>query len=175
LDIAKQRVVKLTCESFALDRADLNEEKKEKYAAINKELSRLYNNFKNNVIHDKEGYITYLDKGQLGGLSEASINSAAHAAEANGQKGKYAITNTRSSMDPFLTYSTERELREKGRKNYYARGDNGDEFDNNQTIVKILQLRKEKVGLLDFDNFAEWRLQDRMAKKTRKRHGFDEC
>ena len=68
-------------------------------------------------------------------------------------------------MDPFLTYSTEREIREVVWKNYYSRGDNGGEFDNNQIIAEILKLRKERVGLLGHDNYAEWRLQDRMAKK----------
>ena len=74
------------------------------------------------------------------------------------------MTNTRSSMDPFLTYSDERALREQVWKNYYARGDNGDAHDNNEIIAEILKLRKERVGLLGYDNYAEWRLQDRMAK-----------
>ena len=67
-------------------------------------------------------------------------------------------------MDPFLTYSTNREIREVVWKNYYSRGDNGDEFDNNQIIGEILRLRKERVGLLGYENYAQWRLQDRMAK-----------
>ena len=68
-------------------------------------------------------------------------------------------------MDPFLTYSTNRSIREIVWKNYYSRGDNGDEFDNNQIIAEILRLRKERVGLLGHENYAQWRLQDRMAKK----------
>jgi peptidyl-dipeptidase Dcp len=67
-------------------------------------------------------------------------------------------------MDPFLTYSTERELRKKVWTNYYSRGDNGDEYDNNELIAKILKLRRERVELLGYDNYAQWRLQDRMAK-----------
>ena len=76
----------------------------------------------------------------------------------------YAVTNTRSSMDPFLTYSTERELRKEVWEKYYSRGNNGDEFDNNAIIKEILELRHERVGLLDFPDYATWRLQDRMAK-----------
>jgi peptidyl-dipeptidase Dcp len=105
-----------------------------------------------------------LNKGQLGGLSESFINSAAKIATDKGHDGEYAITNTRSSMDPFLTYSTERELRKKVWTNYYSRGDNGDEFDNNAIIAQVLKLRKERVGLMAYENYAEWRLQDRMAK-----------
>jgi peptidyl-dipeptidase Dcp len=76
----------------------------------------------------------------------------------------YAVRNTRSSMDPFLTFSTERDLREQVWRNYYNRGDNGDAHDNNAIIAKILKLRDERVALLGYDNFAEWRLEDRMAK-----------
>ena len=67
-------------------------------------------------------------------------------------------------MDPFLTYSENRELREKVWNTYYSRGDNGDEFDNNAIIAEILKLRNERVQLLGYKNYAEWRLEDRMAK-----------
>lgn len=164
LDADQQRVVELTYKSFEMDGAELDDAKKERYAAINKELSNLYNKFSNNVLHDEEGYITYLSEDQLGGLPEGFVKSAAKIATDNGQEGKYAITNTRSSMDPFLTYSTERELRKQVWTNYYSRGDNNDEFDNKELIAKILQLRKERVELMGYANFADWRLQDRMAK-----------
>lgn len=164
LEADKQRVVELIYKNFEMNGAELSPEKKERYAAIDKELSTLYTKFSNNVLHDEEGYITYLDSTQLGGLAEGFIKSAAKIATDNGQEGKYAITNTRSSMDPFLTYSTERELREKVWKNYYSRGDNGDEYDNNKIIAEILKLRRERVELLGYKNYAEWRLQDRMAK-----------
>ena len=164
LDADQQRVVELTYKGFAMNGADLDKEKKERYAAINKELSSLYTKFSNNVLHDEENYITYLTKEQLGGLSDGFIKSAAKIAADKGQEGKYAITNTRSSMDPFLKYSTERELRKQVWTNYYSRGDNGDEYDNNQNIAAILKLRRERVELLGHKNYAEWRLQDRMAK-----------
>lgn len=160
----QQRVVDLTYKSFEMNGANLDEAKKKRYAEINKELSTLYTKFSSNVLHDEENYVTYLNKDQLGGLSESFIKSAAKIAKDKGQEGKYAITNTRSSMDPFLTYSTERELRKKVWTNYYSRGDNGDEYDNNDLIAQILKLRRERVELLGYDNYAQWRLQDRMAK-----------
>jgi peptidyl-dipeptidase Dcp len=67
-------------------------------------------------------------------------------------------------MDPFLTYSDERKLREKVWTTYYNRANNGDEFDNNQLIKNILKLRDERVALLGYDNYSQWRLEDRMAK-----------
>ena len=165
LEKDQQRVLDLRFKSFAMNGAALDRDKKKRYAEINLELSKLYNDFSNNVLNDEENYVTYLNESQLTGLSDGFIKSAKKIAQDKGFKDKYAITNTRSSMDPFLTYSTEREIREVVWKNYYSRGDNGGEFDNNQIIAEILKLRKERVGLLGYDNYAEWRLQDRMAKK----------
>lgn len=164
LEAQAQRVVDLIYKGFEMNGANLNTEKKKRYAAINKELSSIYTKFANNILHDEENYVTYLTQDQLGGLADGYKKSAAKMAADKGQKGKYAITNTRSSMDPFLTYSTERELRKQVWENYYSRGDNGDEYDNNQLIAEILKLRKERVGLMGYDNYAQWRLQDRMAK-----------
>ena len=164
LDADQQRVTELVYVGFAMNGADLNEEIKAEYAKLSKELSSLYTKFSNNVLHDEENYVSFLTKDQLGGLSEGFIKSAAKIATDKGQEGKYAITNSRSSMDPFLTYSTERELRKIVWTNYYSRGDNGDEFDNNELIAEVLRLRRKKVELLGFNNYAEWRLQDRMAK-----------
>lgn len=165
LDSQEQRVVELIYTSFIINGAELNEEKKLVYANINKELSSLYTKFSNNVLNDEENYITYLDKNQLDGLPDDYIKSAARIASDKGNEGKFAVTNTRSSMDPFLKYSTERELRKKVWTNYYSRGNNDDEFDNKKLIEKILKLRRQRVELLGFENYAEWRLQDRMAKK----------
>ena len=164
LDDQQQRTTQLIYESFAMQGAELDDQKKAEYAEISKKLSTLYNDFGNNVLADEEGYITYLDSTQLDGLSDAFIKSAAQIAEDNGKAGKYGITNTRSSMDPFLTYSTERELRKQVWNNYYSRGDNGDDKDNNEIIAEILRLRRAKTEILGFKNFADWRLQNRMAK-----------
>jgi peptidyl-dipeptidase Dcp len=160
----QQRVTELVYKRFEMNGAELDDAKKKRYAEINKELSTLYNKFGDNVLHDEENYITYLTKDQLDGLSDGFIKSAAKIATDNGKDGMYAITNTRSSMDPFLTYSTKRQLREQVWTNYYSRGDNGDAYDNKALIAEILKLRRERVKLLGYSNYAEWRLQDRMAK-----------
>ncbi|MCX2837744.1 M3 family metallopeptidase [Salinimicrobium sp. MT39] len=164
LPAQQQRAVQLMYEDFAMEGADLNEADKERYAQINKELSRLYTQFSNNVLAEEENYVVYLEEDQLSGLPESFVKAAAKAATDRGKEGKYAVLNTRSSMDPFLTYSDERELRKKVWDNYYSRGDNNDEYDNKQIIKEILKLRDERVELLGFENYAQWRLQDRMAK-----------
>jgi len=160
----QQRALQLYYEIFTINGVELKGEAKERYIEINKELSELYTTFSNNVLADEEDYITYLDENQLNGLSESFIKAAAETALQNDHEGKYAITNTRSVVEPFLTFSDERDLREKVWKIYKSRGDNGDEKDNNKIISQILRLRDERVGLLGFENYAQWRLQNQMAK-----------
>lgn len=164
LPAEQQRTVQLIYEDFAMEGADLSPEDKKRYAEINKELSKLYNQFSNNVLADEENYVVFLTEDQLGGLPDSYIKSAAKAAADRGREGNYAVLNTRSFMDPFLTFSNERELRRKVWTNYYSRGDNNDEFDNKEIIKQILKLRDERVALMGYDNYAEWRLQNRMAK-----------
>ncbi len=164
LSADQQRVVWLTYDSFASNGATLEGEAKERYAAINQRLAELHTTFANNVLADEEGYVTYISADQLSGLPESFVTAAAAAATERERDGEYAITNTRSSMDPFLTYSDERDLRKTVWETYYSRGDNGDDKDNNAIIAEILQLRHERVGLLGYDNYAQWRLQNRMAK-----------
>ena len=160
----EQRLVWLIYDRFARNGATLEGEAKERYAAIDKRLAELQTQFSNNVLSDEEGYVLYLGEDQLGGLPESFVGAAAAAASYREREGEYAITNTRSSMDPFLTFSDERDLREQVWRTYYGRGDNADEYDNNAIIAEILQLRDERVQLLGYDNYAQWRLQDRMAK-----------
>ena len=157
------RLLKLVYDRFQLNGAELTGEKRERYAAINKELAELHTKFGNNLLADEEGWVTYLTPKQLGGLPASYVASAKATAEGLGKPGQYAVTNTRSSMDPFLTYSTERGLRETVWRNYYSRGDNGDEHDNNAVIAQILKLRHERVQLLGFATYADWQLQDNMA------------
>jgi peptidyl-dipeptidase Dcp len=160
----QQRLVQLVYDGFARNGATLDGAAKERYAAINARLAELHTEFGNDVLADEEGYTLFLDESQLGGLPESFRNAAAASARSLGQEGKYAVANTRSSVDPFLTYSTDRALREKVWRTFVNRGDNGGEHDTNALIAEILKLRDERVALLGYDNYAAWRLEDRMAK-----------
>jgi len=160
----QQRLVGLVYDGFARNGATLEGEDAERYAAIQSRLAELHTRFANNVLHDEESYVLYLTEDQLAGLPASIVNAAAAAAADRGREGEYAVLNTRSSMDPFLTYSEERDLREQVWRTYYNRGDNADEYDNNEIIAEILALRDERVGLLGYDNYAQWRLENRMAK-----------
>jgi len=161
----QQRLVELVYDRYARNGATLEGAAKERYAAINQRLAELHTDFGNNLLADEEGYVTYLTEDQLNGLPEGFVGAAAAAAADRGHEGEYAITNTRSSMDPFLTFSDERDLREKVWRTYYDRGDNGDEHDNNAIIAEILALRNERVHLLGYENYAAWRLENKMAKE----------
>src|SRR5262249_28367713 len=108
----QQRLAYLVYDSFARNGAALTGEAKERHAAINKRLAELYTKFANNVLADEESYVTWLTKDQTGGLSDSFLKAAAAAAKDRGGKAEYAITNTRSSIEPFLTFSTDRGLRE---------------------------------------------------------------
>jgi peptidyl-dipeptidase Dcp len=160
----QQRLVWLVYDRFARNGATLDGEAKERYAEINQRLAVVHSQFSNNVLADEEAYVVYLTEEQLGGLPYSLQIATSVIATDLGHPYEYAITNTRSSMDPFLTYSTERGLREKVWRNYYSRGDNGDEHDNTDLIPEILRLRHERVRLMGYDSYAHWRLEDRMAK-----------
>jgi peptidyl-dipeptidase Dcp len=164
----QQRLVWLVYNRFARNGATLEGESKERYAEINRRLAELHTTYSNNILADEEKYVTYLGKDQLGGLPDSFVTSAAVAAVERGRDGEFAVTNTRSSVGPFLTFSDQRELREAVWRTFYSRGDNGDENDNNALITEILALRNERVQLLGYDNYASWRLENRMAKTPQR-------
>ena len=86
--------------------------------------------------------------------------------------GKWAIVNTRSSVDPFLTFSTRRDLREIVWRKFKSRGDNGDANDTKATITSIVNLRAERAQLLGFESHAHWRMSDTMAADPARAHAF---
>jgi peptidyl-dipeptidase Dcp len=145
--------------------AKLDAAAKTRMRELNQRLATLYTTFSQNVLADEEGHVLLLEKeADLAGLPESVRAGAAAAAETRGAKGKWAITNTRSSVEPFLTYSTRDDLREKVWQSFVNRGDNGDAHDNNKLIAEVLKLRAERAKLLGFPTHAHWRLEDAMAK-----------
>ncbi len=145
--------------------AKLDAPTKKRMTEINQRLASLYTTFSQNVLADEEGYALVLEtEADLAGLPDSLKSGAAAAAEARGHKGKWAIANTRSAMEPFLTYSTRDDLREKVWKSYVNRGDNNDAHDNKKIITEVLKLRAERAKLLGYPTHAHWRLENAMAK-----------
>ncbi len=166
LDLAQRRLVDDLYKTFLRKGANLNAADKAKLSQMNTRLARLFTDFSQNVLEDEKGYVTWIDdEAGLAGLPESTVSAMAAAAEARGNKGgRWAVTNTRSSMDPFLTYANDRKLREQVWRNYYSRGDNGDGHDNNRLIAEILGLRAARAKLLGYPTHAHWRMEPTMAK-----------
>ena len=161
----QKRLTWVTYNNFARQGAALDGVKKARLGQINQALAGLYTKFSQNELADEEGYSLVLEsQADLVGLPDSIRAGAAAAAEQKGQNGKWLITNTRSSMEPFLVYSDRRDLREKGWKLWISRGDNGDAHDNKAVITEILKLRAEKAQLLGFPSYAHWITADNMAK-----------
>ena len=151
--------------NFVRAGARLDAPSKARLSEINQRLAALYTQFGQNVLADETDHLTLLEsESDLAGLSESLRAAAAATAAERGHAGKWAIANTRSSMEPFLTFSTRRDLREKVWRTYYGRGDNGDAHDNNATITEILALRAERAKLLGYATHAHWRTENAMAK-----------
>ena len=166
LGTAEKRLIEDRYKQFVRRGAKLSAEDKVRLSGINKRLATLFTQFSQNVLSDEEKYVTWIEsKDDLAGLPNSVVAAMAKAAKDRNQEGKWAVTNTRSSMDPFLTYADNRELREKVWRTYYDRGDNGDDNDNNGIIAEILRLRAERAKLLGYESHAHWRLEPQMAKK----------
>lgn len=151
--------------NFVLAGAKLDVKEKARVAEINQKLAALFTKFNQHQLADEgDKYIEITDKKDLDGLADDFIASMAAAAEKKGKKGSWIISNTRSSIEPFLTTANNRALREKAFKMFISRGDNGDANDNNAIIPEILQLRAERAKLLGYPTHAHWRLSDKMAK-----------
>src|SRR5712671_56721 len=161
----QQRLLWLDYTTFVRAGAQLDAVAKGKLSDLNQRLAGLYTKFSQNVLAEEGSQMVLLaSEADLAGLPEAVRDGAAAAAAARGKGGQWAVINTRSSVDPFLTYSTRRDLREKVWRMFIMRGDNGDEHDNNRIITEILQLRAERAKLLGYPTHAHWRLEDQMAK-----------
>jgi len=160
-----QRLTDVVYTHYVSEGAALDAPRKKQLAAINQKLASLYTQFSQNELADEESGVLVLDrKSDLAGLSDQLEAGAAQAAGEHGHAGKWVITNTRSSMEPFLTYASHRDLRERGWRMWISRGDNNDAHDNKAAITSILQLRAQKAQLLGFPTYAHWSTSTNMAK-----------
>jgi len=143
----------------------LNAADKKTLSDYNQQLAKLYTQFSQNELADEENYRLVLESADdLKGLPQPVIDGAAALATEKGSPGKWAIQNTRSAMEPFLTYSERRDLREKAFRMWTSRGDNGGATDNNAICSQILLLRAKRAKLLGYPTHAHWRLENQMAK-----------
>lgn len=164
LDEEQARVLERTHTRFVRAGAKLEGKDRDRLAAITEELASLYTSFRQNMQKSSEAFALVLDtEADRAGLPESLLSAAAQAGVDRGMDGRYVITLARSSFEPFMTFSTRRDLREALFRGWTHRGGTGDEFDNEENIRRILMLRLERARLLGYEDFSAFRTANTMA------------
>lgn len=167
LTTEQERLLDKTYKGFIRSGANLSDKQQARLREINKDLSTLGLTFSNHVLNENNAFKLYVEKEEeLAGLPEWFKASAAAEAKADGQEGKWLFTLHNASRLPFLQYAANRKLREQIYNAYIQRGNNNDDNDNKDIIAKIITLRLEKAKLLGFDSYANFVLDNTMAKNS---------
>ncbi len=164
LNAEQQFLLENLYKSFVRNGANLNETDQDTLKKINQRLSVLSVKFSQNVLEETNSYQMVLEKNQLKGLPESVIAAAAEAGKASGNVGKWVFTTQRPSIFPFLQYSEERDLRRELFNAYTLRGNNGNDYDNNEILAEMVMLRAERAKILGYESHSHFVLEPRMAK-----------
>ncbi|MCJ9753495.1 M3 family metallopeptidase [Neorhizobium sp. BETTINA12A] len=165
LTLEEERVLERHWKGFVKAGAKLAKAEQERLADINEKLAGLGAKFGQNVLGDEKGWSLKLSgEAELDGLPAFLRDAMASAARERGEADGYMVTLSRSIIEPFLTFSTRRDLREQAFRAWAARGQNGGETDNLGIVRETLALRAEKAKLLGYENFAAYKLDNTMAK-----------
>lgn len=163
LNAEQTRLAVRNRDAFIRSGAALDAGKKAELGRINTALSNAFTSFSQKVVADENTFTHIPNEAGVRGLPASNKAAAAAAARARNVPG-YAIVNTRSSVDPYLSFADDRALREQVWKKFVNRGDNKDANDTNAIIAEIVKLRMQRAKLLGYNNHAELRMQDTMAK-----------
>lgn len=174
LDSQQIRVTEKYYRDFERMGANLPKEKQEELRIINAELSMLSLNFGQNLLAEtnKNFKLVIEDSADLSGLPAGIVAGAAETANEAGFQGKWVFTLSKPSMIPFLQYADNRDLREKIYRGYFMRGNNGNANDNNSIVAKMVKLRVKKAQLLGYKSFADYIIDDNMAKTPENVNDF---
>lgn len=157
---------------FVRQGANLSESDKDKFREISTELSKLSLSFGENVLKETNGYTLHLsDKSKLTGLPEGVLEAAAGKAKKKGKDG-WIFDISMPSFVPFMKYADNRELRKEIYLAYGSKSFKGDEFDNQENVKRITQLRLETANLLGYDCYADYVLERRMAMNPEGVYGL---
>jgi peptidyl-dipeptidase Dcp len=168
LDASQMRLLTRTYEGFVRRGAKLNDAQKAQLSAYNQQLATDFSEFNSRLLAD-EATFTQATEADMAGVQQDVKDAAAAVAKAKGlPAGTYAVRNTRSAVEPVLSFGSNRAFRQKVWLAFVNRGDNGDANDTNAIIAKIVKLRADRARLLGYANHAEWRMQDTMAKSPAK-------
>ena len=150
----------------------LDKEKQETLRKINRRLTELSLQFTKNLLHDtNEYYLHITDENQLAGLPERVVRAAEEEAAKRGKEG-WIFTLHYPSYGPFMKNASMRPLREQMYKLYGSRAFKGDEYDNRETVLEEVRLRKQKAALLGYPSYAAYVLEERMADSPEKVMAF---
>ena len=167
LDEEQFTLLEKTYKSFVRNGANLNDEDKLKLREIDKELSQLSLHFGENVLEETNKYEMILEtEEQLEGLPDSIKEAAAQSAAEKGHEGKWLISLAYPSYIPFMTYAKNRELRKELFIAYNTKASKGDNLDNKEIIKSILKLKNDRVKLLGYQKYADFVLEERMAKSA---------
>jgi len=173
LTAEQNRLLEKYYKNFVRNGAALNDEQKEKLREINKQLSLAELQFGQNVLAETNAYQKWVtDEKELAGLPENVKQSAAEAAKEAGREGQWLFTTKKASFIPVLQYSENRELRRELLTAYNKLADNNNANDNKPVINKIVKLRVQKAQLLGYPTWADYELDDTMAKTPQKVYDF---
>ncbi len=165
LDAESKRLVEYYYDQFELSGANLSEDKKEQMKKLNGELAKLQSRFNNKLIEATKNAALVVDsEEELKGLSNSTIKSAAKKAEEKGLEGKFEISLQNTTQQPALTDLENRAVREKLFDLSVRRAQQGDDNDTQETLKRVAQIRAEQAELMGYENYAEWNLQNQMAK-----------
>jgi peptidyl-dipeptidase Dcp len=165
LTLEQQRLIWLYYTNFVREGAKIDTDSKIKVAEIDKKLAILFSKFNQNLFTEENNqYIELKNEADFDGLSSELKNAIIEQAKQRNVPVLGCVSNTKSIVEPFLTFSTRRDLREKVWRMYTYRGDNNDANDNKTTLTEIIKLRAQKAKLMGFASFANWRLSNTMAK-----------
>lgn len=175
LDAQSARTLERYHLDFVRAGAQLAGMSKARFAAIVEELATLGTQFGQNVLADEQAYVLPLQESDLAGVPHFAREAAAETAKERGLDAPYAVTTSRSSVEPILQFADNRDLREKIFKAWTARGDNANAHNNAKLIAQIVKLRAERAKLLGYPTFAHYKLADTMAKTPQTaRHLLDQ-
>ena len=161
----QQRLIWLYYTNFVREGAKIDAESKVKVAEINKKLAVLFSKFNQNLLaEENDQYVELKTEADFDGLSSELKSAAIEQAKQRKITALGCVSNTKSFVEPFLTFSTRRDLREKVWHMYTYRGDNNDANDNKTTLAEIIKLRAQKAKLMGFPSYANWSLSNTMAK-----------
>ncbi len=164
LDAEQQTLLEKSYLGFVRNGANLTEEQKVRYREISAELSKLSLKFSENVLAETNAFeMLITDEADLSGLPGFAKEAAAHAAKSKGKEG-WLFTLQFPSFGPFIKYADSRELREKIYRAFTTKANKGNEYDNNELIKKIVDLKHERANLLGYDSHADFQLERRMAE-----------